>query len=109
MRYLHSLFSLEHWALGTCIAIFFHFLFQYLKDILHFSSFVLEGLFNGIFLLFWYTLFALAYYIKYEALAPFLQTPFVFFLQVLFLSFLSPYAFQYLTKIWNLNEKDSLD
>ena len=100
LQYIHSLFSIEGWALGTVAGVLICMLCAYLKELLDFSSkmstIFLTLLFQGL----WFFIQGFLLYLTMDDWGYIVEKFWRFLPESLVLSILSPFIFSILDFLW---------
>ncbi|MCK5882781.1 MAG: hypothetical protein KAG61_03765 [Bacteriovoracaceae bacterium] len=107
-QYAHSFFTLEGWAMGTVAGIIVWMIVSYLRDLLHFSSSFVTGFVTQIFQMIWFLIVAVLIYIKSGDVSYLIGKLWRFIPESLIISFIAPFFFSILDKIWSLGRGGSL-
>lgn len=102
-QFLHSLFSIEGWALGTFIGIMISTLVSYVKDKLEFSSYFTTVILVQLFQFVWFILASTLICLKVGDFSFFLNYISEFFPETFLLSLIAPILFKILGRIWKLD------
>jgi hypothetical protein len=100
LQWVHSVFSIEGWAIGTIAGIIISLLVNALKDIIHMNTKASTMMVVQIFQIVWFILVSLMLGFKTNNFGIFSQFFSRFLLQSVILSILSPFLFILLAKIW---------
>lgn len=104
LQYVHSIFSIEGWAIGTLVGIFISLSVRYLRDMLQFSSRLSTIVVVQIFQLVWFILISALLSIKLGDFSNFFVLFWNFVPESIFLSIISPFFFDLLDKVWKVND-----
>jgi hypothetical protein len=107
LQFAHAIFSVEGWALGTLVGILLSILVVYVKEVLHFSSFLLTIITVQIFQTAWYLLSITLICLKLGSFEKFGLYFGNAFISSILLSILSPLLFKFLDKIWAFDDESS--
>jgi len=100
LSYVHSFFSIEGWAMGTLAGVLVCAIISYLRELIHFSSFILTIFVTQIFQIVWILIVSFMVYIQGGEF-PYLVAKFWRFIpESIALSLFSPFFFSVLDKIW---------
>jgi hypothetical protein len=102
-QYLHSIFSIEGWAIGTLAGILVSLSLRFLKDLLDFSTAISTIIVVQIFQLAWFLLISLMLSIKLGTFASFLSIFWQFVPESFVLSICAPFFFAILERFWKVN------
>jgi hypothetical protein len=112
IQMLHSLFSVEGWALGTIAGIVILMFMNYLKDLIHFSSGLTTMITIQITQLVWFVIMGLMFSLKLGNFSGIFDMLIRFLPQSIILSIISPIMFNVLDFIWSMikpgNNSDGL-
>ncbi len=97
---VHSLFTIESWAIGTATGIFVLIILSYVRGVLHLSAPLVTIVVTEFFLLLWNLISSILIYFRYNNLDIILQRLWVFIPASIILSLLAPLLFGQLTRIW---------
>jgi hypothetical protein len=101
IQMLHSLFSVEGWALGTIAGIVILMLMNYLKDLIHFSSGITTMITIQLTQLVWFIIMGIMMSLKFGDFSGIFDMLIRFLPQSIILSFISPIMFNLLDFIWS--------
>ena len=100
IEYFHSLFTIESWAMGTFTGILICLLISVVKDIIHLKTKLMTFLMVQLFQLVWFVIVALMIYLKLDDMS-YVWARLINFIPVsIIISFLSPFLFPILDRIW---------
>jgi hypothetical protein len=102
-QFLHSLFSIEGWALGTFIGIMISGLVSYVKDKLEFGSFLTTIILVQLFQFVWFILASTLICLKIGDFSRYFDYIIEFFPETFLLSLFAPILFKLLARIWKLD------
>lgn len=108
VQYFHSFFSVEGWEMGTLIGILICVVVSYVREMIHFSSWVMTILITQIFQLLWFMLQSILIYIQLGNLDYIFDKGWRFLPQSVFIALLSPLFFFILNKVWNIEDRGIL-
>ncbi len=106
-QYLHSIFSIEGWAIGTLAGILVSLSLRFLKDLLDFSTAISTIIVVQIFQLAWFVLISLMLSIKLGTFDSFISIFWQFVPESFVLSICSPFFFSILERFWKVNRSHS--
>lgn len=101
IQMLHSLFSVEGWALGTIAAIIILMFMNYLKDLIHFSSGLTTMITIQVSQLVWFVIMGVMMSLKFGDFSGLFDMLIRFLPQSIILSIISPFMFNILDLIWS--------
>lgn len=105
IQYFHSFFSVEGWAIGTLAGIIVCTVVSYLRELIHLSSPVITVLVVELFQLLWFVIIGILIYLKLGEFSYILDKLWRFLPESLVISFLSPFLFNLLDKIWKVKDQ----
>lgn len=109
-QYVHSLFSIEGWAIGTVAGILICMVCSYLKELLDFSSNVSTILLTLFFQILWFLVQGVLFYLTMDDWAYVIEKFWRFIPESIVLSLMSPLVFGLLDFIWrSLNHESVLE
>jgi hypothetical protein len=106
-QYVHSIFSIEGWAIGTLAGIIVSLSLRFLKDLLDLSTAISTIIVVQIFQLAWFLMISLMLSIKLGTFASFFGIFWQFVPESVLMSIASPIFFALLDKIWKTNNSSS--
>jgi len=101
-QFVHSIFSIEGWAIGTLTGIIVSLSVRYLKDLLDFSTAISTIIVVQIFQIAWFIMVSFMLSIKLGTFASFLSIFWQFIPESFVLSILSPLFFTLLDRVWKV-------
>ena len=104
---VHSIFSIEGWAISTLIGVLVAIAVKYFKDLLDFSTAVSTIVVVQISQIIWFVLLALFLSIKLSDFSNFLTILWQFIPESIALSLVSPWFFSLLDKMWVSKSQNS--
>ncbi len=105
LQFVHAIFSVEGWALGTLVGILLSIAVVYVKEVLHFSSFLLTVITVQLFQIAWYVLSFTLICLKLGSFEKFGLYFWNAFVGSILLSLISPFLFKFLDKIWAFEDE----
>lgn len=108
VQWFHSFFSVEGWEMGTIAGVVVAIVVSYLKDLLHFSSSLITIILTQVFQCLWVAIVIGLLALKGTENVYLLDKFWRFIPESLIISFLSPFFFSILDKIWASNERGML-
>ena len=102
LQTVHSVFSIEGWALGTLAGLIVMISANYLKELLHLTTAIMTMLTVQFFQIIWYITVTLVICLKISNFEKFGMIIWSFIPGSIFLSFISPILFWILEKIWRV-------
>ena len=103
-QYVHSIFSIEGWAIGTLAGIIVSLSVRYLKDLLDFTTAISTIVVVQIFQLAWFLMISFMLCIKIGTFSSFLHIFWQFVPESFVISIISPFFFVLLDKVWKLGD-----
>ncbi|PIP96786.1 MAG: hypothetical protein COW00_17195 [Bdellovibrio sp. CG12_big_fil_rev_8_21_14_0_65_39_13] len=103
-QYVHSLFSTEGWEMGTLVGIIISIVISYLRDLIHFRSSAVTIFVTQLFQVLWFFLISGLIYMKTDQWTYVLEKFWRFVPESLFISFVAPFFFFILDRVWNVKE-----
>lgn len=103
-QFVHSIFSIEGWAIGTLTGILVSLSVRYLKDLLDFSTAISTIIVVQIFQLAWFLLVAFMLCIKLGAFSSYFHIFWQFVPASIVLSIVSPLFFILLDRVWRVGD-----
>lgn len=100
LQLIHSVFSIEGWAVGTFAGLGVMILASYLKDLIHLTNALMTMIVAIVFQTFWYLLVTFIICLKISSFDSFTSILWSFLPSSLFLSLIAPLIFWSLEKIW---------
>jgi hypothetical protein len=107
IQYVHSIFSIEGWAIGTLVGIIISLSVKYLRDLLQFSTAVSTIIVVQIFQIAWFAMVAFLLSIKLGDFSSFFSIFWQFVPESILLSLLSPFFFTLLDRFWRVKDNGS--
>lgn len=107
-QYVHSLFSTEGWEMGTLVGIIISIVISYLRDLIHFTSSAVTIFVTQLFQTLWFLLISGLIYLKTDDLSYVVEKFWRFIPESLFISFVAPFFFFILDRVWNVKENGLL-
>jgi hypothetical protein len=101
IQMLHSLFSIEGWALGTIAGVAILMFMNYLKDLIHFSSGLTTMITIQVTQLVWFVIMGLMLSLKLGDFTGIFDMLIRFLPQSIVISIISPFMFNLLDFIWS--------
>lgn len=108
VQIFHGFFSIEGWELGTVTGIVICVIVSYLRETIHFSSWLMTILITQIFQLFWFVVQSVLLYIQLGSLNYIFERGVTFLPQSIVIAILSPFFFHLLDRFWNDEPKGTL-
>lgn len=108
VQVFHGFFSVEGWELGTVTGIVICVIVSYLRDTIHFSSWLMTILITQVFQVLWFIVQSVLLYVQLGSLNYILERAVTFFPQSVVIALLSPFFFFILNRFWNDDPKGSL-
>lgn len=102
IQLVHSLFTVEGWAHGTFTGVVLIMLLNYLKDLLQFRSALFTFLLTFVLQYLWFFIVASLIYFRVGNFEYYSQSFFDILPETLVVSFISPFFFSVLSKIWKV-------
>ncbi len=106
-QYVHAIFSIEGWAIGTLAGVLISLSLRYLKDLLDFSTAISTIIVVQIFQLVWFVVISVMLSIKLGTFASFFSIFWKYVPESFVLSILSPLFFILLNKFWKVGSDNS--
>ncbi len=106
-QFVHSIFSIEGWAIGTLAGVLVSLSVRYLKDLLDFSTAISTIIVVQIFQLAWFLLISFMICIKLGEFASYFQVFWQFVPESIVLSIVSPLFFILLDRVWRVGSDSS--
>jgi hypothetical protein len=103
-QFVHSIFSIEGWAIGTLAGVIVSLSVRYLKDLLDFSTAISTIVVVQIFQLAWFILISFLICIKLGDFSSYLHLFWQFVPESIVLSIISPLFFVLLDKVWKVGD-----
>ena len=100
VQYVHGLFSIEGWELGTFVGVFITILVGYLQEFLHFTTVWMTILLTQLFQCIWFLLVSTLIYLKTGNTTYLLEKLWRFFPESIVISLMAPFFFILFEKIW---------
>lgn len=100
IQFIHSIFSIEGWAIGTFVGVLIYLGVGYVKDMLNFSSSLSTIIVVQVFQIIWFLISAFLITIKLGDMGSFFGIFWQYIPESLLLSILSPFFFQLLDRFW---------
>ncbi|MBT3235961.1 MAG: hypothetical protein HN353_08420 [Bdellovibrionales bacterium] len=107
VQYIHSMFTIEGWGIGTIAGVIICMIISYLREIVHLSSWPLTILVTMLFQLVWFIISASMLLIKSVGYAYILDKFWHMLPEGLVISLMAPLFFILMDKIWQSNSSDS--
>lgn len=107
IQYLHSVFSIEGWAVGTFTGIIISISVKYIKDQLSFSSAISTIIVVQIFQLLWFVLVGLLLSIKLGDFSNLIPFVWGYLPESIFLSLISHHFFKLLDNFWQVDRRST--
>jgi len=104
IQYVHSIFSIEGWAIGTLTGVLVAMSVRYLKDMLHFSSIFSTMVVVQMFQLAWFIMISFMLSLKLADFSNFFHIFWRFVPESIILSLVAPFFFMLLDRFWNVNK-----
>lgn len=108
VQWFHSFFSVEGWEMGTIAGVLVAIVVSYLKDLLHFSSSITTIVLTQLFQCLWLAIVMGLLALKGAETVYLMDKFWRFIPESLMISFLSPFFFGVLDKIWSSGERGML-
>lgn len=108
VQVFHGFFSVEGWEMGTVTGIVICVFVSYIRDMIHFSSWMMTILITQIFQLLWFVVQSILLYIQLGSLNYIFEKAWTFLPQSVVLALLSPIFFYILNRFWNDDPKGYL-
>ena len=108
VQVFHGFFSVEGWELGTVTGIVICVIVSYLRDTIHFSSWLMTILITQVFQLLWFFVQSILIYIQLGSLNYIFEKGWRFLPQSVIIALLSPFFFYLLNRIWNVDDRGML-
>lgn len=102
-QYVHSIFSIEGWAIGTLTGIIISFSLRFLKDLLDFSTALSTIIVVQVFQLAWFLMVSFMLSIKLGSFSSFFVTFWQFVPESVLVSLISPLFFILLERVWKMD------
>ena len=103
-QYIHSFFSIGGWEPGTIAGIFIYIIISYLKNIIHFASYVVTSVVTEMFQVLWFCIVAALLSMKGMGSPLIWENFWRFIPESLVASLIAPLFFAFLDKIWNVSD-----
>jgi hypothetical protein len=103
-QYMHSLFTIDGWEIGTIIGIVISIIISYLRDVIHLSSASSIFFVTMIFQFVWFVLASVLRYLHYGSLDFIIDKFWRFVPETIVISIVAPFAFIILDKVWQVNQ-----
>ena len=103
-QFVHSIFSIEGWAIGTLTGVLVSLSVRYLKDLLDFSTAISTIIVVQIFQVAWFVMITFLLCIKLGEFSSFLNIFWQFIPESIVLSLISPLFFILLDKVWRVGD-----
>jgi hypothetical protein len=107
LQVIHSVFSIEGWALGTLAGLIVMLSANYLKELLHLTNWIMTMLTVQLFQIIWYITVTLIICLKISDFEKFGLILWSFIPGSIFLSMISPIIFWVLSSIWRTQSEGS--
>lgn len=108
VQIFHGFFSVEGWEMGTVTGIVICIVVSYVRDMIHFSSWLMTILITQIFQLLWFVVQSVLIYIQLGSLNYIFEKSWTFIPQSVVIALLSPFFFYILNRFWNDSPKGML-
>lgn len=105
MQYVHAVFSIEGWGIGTIAGILVALLVRYLRDLLHFSTAISTIIVVQLFQLVWFVIVSFMLCLKLGDFGAFFNIFWQFVPESFVLSIVSPFFFIILDRVWRVNDR----
>ncbi len=105
-QYIHSLFTLESWAVGTLAGMVVCWLMNYPKKLIDLSSNLAIVIVAQLFQACWFVITSGLFYLQNSDTAYLVERLFQFLPESIVISLLSPLCFFALDKIWEIGERE---
>jgi hypothetical protein len=100
VEYVHSIFSIEGWAIGTLAGLIISIIVNYLKDMIQFTSAISIMFIVQIFQLAWFLIVGAIFGLKMGNIDFYTNTFRYFIYESFFLSLMAPIVFKILSIVW---------
>lgn len=100
IQFIHSIFSIEGWAIGTFVGVLIYLGVGYVKDMLNFTTAISTIVVVQVFQLIWFLISAFLITIKLGDMGSFFSVFWQYIPESILLSILSPFFFQLLDRFW---------
>lgn len=107
LQFVHSVFSIEGWAIGTLVGILISLSVRYLRDLLQFSTKFSTIVVVQVFQLVWFVMISTLLSIKLGDFSNFFTLFWNFVPESIFLSLVSPFFFDLLDRVWKVNDSSN--
>lgn len=107
IQFIHSIFSIEGWAIGTFVGVLIYLGVGYVKDMLNFTTAISTIIVVQIFQVIWFLISAFLITIKLGDMSSFFGVFWQYIPESLLLSILSPFFFQLLDRFWVVKNRMS--
>jgi hypothetical protein len=107
-QYFHSFFSIEGWAMGTIAGVTICLIISYLKDLLHFTSYIITIFVTQLFQTLWFLIVSSLLYLKVGDLSYITEKFSRFVPESILISCMAPFFFLVLDLIWRVDEQGML-
>lgn len=107
IQIFNSAFSIEGWAHGAFAGVLVCMLIGYVKEMLHFSTFLSTIVVTEIFQLVWFLVVNTLVYIRVQNLTVILERFWWFIPESLVLALMSPVFFSFMERIWKVEGSES--
>lgn len=102
---VHSIFSVEGWAIGTLVGVVISLSVKYVRDLLNFSTAVSTMFVVQVFQLAWFAILSMLLSIKLGSFNFYFSLFWQFVPESILLSLLSPYFFKVLDLFWDVKKR----
>ena len=100
MQYIHSLFSIEGWAMGTFAGVIVSMLISYIRELINLSSPIITVIVTQVSMIVWFFITSILLYLQMDELNYVLEKFWRFLPESIVLSLLSPILFVLLETLW---------
>jgi len=105
LQYIHSIFSIEGWAIGTFVGVLIYLSVGYIKDMLNFTTALSTIIVVQIFQLIWFVIATFLITIKMGDLSSFFSVYWQYIPESILLSLISPFFFTLFDKVWTVKNR----
>lgn len=98
---VHSLFTVESWAIGTATGVFLIVILSYVRELIHLGAAITTILVTQVFMLVWNLIASVLIYFKDDNVTLILERFWNFLPASVIISLFSPILFALLSQIWN--------
>ena len=109
VQLIHTLFSVEGWAMGTLAGVSVCLIISYLRELIHFNTIWMTMLITQIFQLLWFCIVFGLFYIKNDDMNFLIGRFYSFIPESIVISLLSPAVFYFLDRVWHARDERLLD